>query len=133
MSNYKITWNKKTPFIKKTTLLITQHHRLNSTVYAQNSKITWNKKTPLIKQTTLLITQNDKITFNKKMHLIKNLFCYLSYDIIFFAFEFLINFVNFLWDHIYFFTQSLLGIVQLISYKRYLECTLVQWRLSIYP
>ena len=24
-------------------------------------------------------------------------------------------------------------IVQLLSYKRYLECTLVQWRLSIYP
>ena len=23
--------------------------------------------------------------------------------------------------------------VQLIPYKRYLECTLVQWRLSIYP
>ena len=23
--------------------------------------------------------------------------------------------------------------VQLISYKRYLECTLIQWRLSIYP
>ena len=28
-------------------------------------------------------------------------------------------------------TPSLL--LQLISYKRYLECTLVQWRLSIYP
>ena len=23
--------------------------------------------------------------------------------------------------------------IQLISHKRYLECTLVQWRLSIYP
>ena len=23
--------------------------------------------------------------------------------------------------------------IQLISYKRYLECTLVQWRLSVYP
>ena len=23
--------------------------------------------------------------------------------------------------------------LQLISYKRYLECTLIQWRLSIYP
>ena len=26
-----------------------------------------------------------------------------------------------------------LAIIQLISYKRYLECTLIQWRLSIYP
>ena len=25
------------------------------------------------------------------------------------------------------------SMLQLISYKRYLECTLIQWRLSIYP
>ena len=27
----------------------------------------------------------------------------------------------------------LMQYVQLISYKRYLECTLIQWRLSMYP
>ena len=29
--------------------------------------------------------------------------------------------------------QVLCNFIQIISYKRYLKCTLVQWRLSIYP
>ena len=29
--------------------------------------------------------------------------------------------------------SSLTNDIQMISYKRYFECTLVQWRLSIYP
>ena len=62
-SNNKIMWNKKTLYIKKTTLLITQ-----------NNKIIWKKKTMFITKNTLLITQNKKIMWNKKTACIKK-FC----------------------------------------------------------